>query len=199
MTAPQSTELQVTVRGNGEPLLRIHGSLSGDPELDDWHAQSALADASELRMVARRGYFTSPAPPLGYGFDAESDELAALLVESMHVVGFSYGGFLALLIAAKRPDAVHSLTLIEPSTFSVGRGDPDLEGLIGRVAQVLAIAPQMSAERYLLAFRRTLRGLPADAPIELTEQDRRDLDDPSCAAASRRRGSSSPSGRPPSH
>lgn len=115
------------------------------------------------------------------------------------MVGFSYGGFLALLIAAKRPDAVHSLTLIEPSTFSVGRGDPDLEGLIGRVAQVLAIAPQMSAERYLLAFRRTLRGLPADAPIELTEQDRRDLDDPSCAAASRRRGSCSPSGRPPSH
>lgn len=63
MTAPQSTELQVTVRGHGEPLLRIHGSLSGDPELDDWHAQSALAHAYELRMVACRGYFTSPDPP----------------------------------------------------------------------------------------------------------------------------------------
>lgn len=63
MTAPQSTELQVTVRGHGEPLLRIHGNLSGDLELDDWHAQSALADAYELRMVACRGYFTSPDPP----------------------------------------------------------------------------------------------------------------------------------------
>lgn len=178
MISLPTTELYVTVRGRGEPLLLIHGSLSGDPELDDWHAQAVLADAYELRMVARRGYFKSPDRPPGYGFDAESDELAALLDESTHVVGFSYGGFLALLMAAKRPGVIRSLTLIEPSSLSIGRGDPDLEGLIVRVAPVLAAAPRMTAEQYLVAFRRALRGLPADAPLELTAQDRRDLVDP---------------------
>lgn len=178
MASLSTTDLHVTVRGCGEPLLLIHGSLSGDPALDDWHAQAVLADVYELRMVARRGYFTSPDRPPGYGFDAESDELAAVLGDGADVVGFSYGGFLALLMAAKRPNAVRSLTLIEPSALSIGRGNPNVEGLIERVAPVLAAAAQMSAEQYLLAFRRALRGLPADAPLELTEQDRRDLADP---------------------
>jgi pimeloyl-ACP methyl ester carboxylesterase len=178
MTSPPATELHVTVRGRGQPLLLIHGSLSGDPALDDWHEQVVLADAYELRLVARRGYFMSPDRPPGSGSEAESDELAALLGNGMHVIGFSYGGFLALLMAAKRPDAVRSLTLIEPSALSIGRGNPEVEGLIARVAPVLAAAPQMSAEQYLLAFRRALRGLPADAPLELTAQDRQDLADP---------------------
>lgn len=178
MTTLPLTELHVTVRGCGEPLLLIHGSLSGDPAVDDWREQAVLADSYEMHTVARRGYFTSPDRLPGYGFEEESDELAALLVEGMHVVGFSYGGFLALLVATKRPSAIRSLTLIEPSALSVGRGDPDVEGLIGRVAPVLATAPQMSAEQYLLAFRRALRGLATDAPLELTEQDCQDLADP---------------------
>ncbi len=121
MTSLPPTALHMTVCGRGEPLLLIHGSLSGDPALDDWHAQAGLADSYEMRMVARRGYFKSPDRPPGYGFEAESDELAALRVDGMHVFGFSYGGFLALLVAAKRPGAIRSLTLIEPSALSMGR------------------------------------------------------------------------------
>lgn len=178
MTSFPATELHMTVRGHGEPLLLIHGSLSGDPELDDWSEQASLADAYELRMVARRGYFKSPDRTPGYGFDAESDELAALLGGGMHVVGFSYGGFLALLMAAKRPTAVRSLTLIEPAAHPICRGNSDVEEHIARLGPVQAAAPQMSAERYLLAFRRALRGLPSDAPLDLSEQDRHDLADP---------------------
>ncbi|HKV84407.1 MAG TPA: alpha/beta hydrolase [Ktedonobacterales bacterium] len=178
MTSPSATELHVTVRGRGKPLLLIHGSMTGDPELDDWQEQAALADHYELRMVARRGYFISPDRLPSYGFEAESDELAALLGDGMHVIGFSYGGFLALLMAAKRPDAVRSLTLIEPAALSIGRGNSDVEGLIARIAPLHAAAPRMSAEQYLLAFRRALRGLPADTALELTEQDRHDLADP---------------------
>jgi pimeloyl-ACP methyl ester carboxylesterase len=173
-----ASDLHVTVRGHGEPLLLIHGSLTGDPAVDDWREQASLAEHYQLRMVARRGYFKSPDRPAGYGFEAESDDLAALLSAGSHVVGHSYGGFLALLTAAKRPHAVRSLTLIEPSALSVARGDPDLEALISRLTPVTAAAPQMSAEQYLLAFRRALRGLPPEAPLELSEQDRRELADP---------------------
>ncbi len=156
----------------------MHGSLTSDPALDDWREQMPLAEYFELRMVARRGYFKSPDRPRDYGFDAESDDIASLFGDGVHVVGSSYGGFLALLAAAKRPEAVRSLTLIEPSALSVGRGDADLDALIARLMPVVAAAPQLTAEQYLLAFRRALRGLPADAPPELTELDRRDLADP---------------------
>lgn len=172
------TNLHMTVRGDGEPVLLVHGSLTGDPALDDWREQGPLAEHYQLRMVARRGYFKSPDRPRGYGFDAESDDVANLFSDGVHVVGHSYGGFLALLAAAKRPDAVRSLALIEPSALSVGRGDPDLETLIARLIPLFAAAPQMTAGEYLLGFRRALRGLPADAPLELSEQDRRDLADP---------------------
>lgn len=177
--APLSeTDLYMTVRGNGEPVPLVHGSLSSDPELDDWREQGPLAEQYQLRIVARRGYFKSPDRPRGYGFDAESDDIAGLFGDGVHVVGHSYGGFLALLAAAKRPGAVRSLTLIEPSALSVGRGDPDLDAMIARLMPLVAAAPQVTAEEYLLGFRKALRGLPADAPLALSEQDRRELADP---------------------
>lgn len=178
MAALPTTDLHMTIRGHGEPVLLVHGSLTGDPALDDWREQGPLAAHYQLRMVARRGYFKSPDRPRGYGFDAESDDIASLFGAGVHVVGHSYGGFLALLAAAKRPQAVRSLTLIEPSALSVGRGDPDLEDLITRLTPLLTAAPQMTADEYLLGFRRALRRLPAEAPFELSEQDRRDLADP---------------------
>jgi pimeloyl-ACP methyl ester carboxylesterase len=109
-----ATELHLTTWGEGEPVLLIHGSLTyGDPADDDWPQQRPLAESYQLLMPARRGYGDSPDRPTGYGAAQESDELAALLGEGAHLVGFSYGGFLSLLVAAKRPEAVRSLTLTD--------------------------------------------------------------------------------------
>lgn len=170
------TDLHVTVWGAGEPVLLVHGSLTyGNPADDDWHEQRPLADHFQLRMPARRGYSQSPSRPPGFGYVEESAELAELLGEGAHLVGFSYGGFLALLMAAQRPEAIRSLTLIEPSALSVGRGHPAVEALIARLRPILPPPPQLAPEAFLLAFRRALRGLPADVPLALTEQDRAHL------------------------
>src|SRR5260370_26683332 len=118
MTYHRPDALQVTSwgTGEGEDVLLINGSLTfGDPFEDDWAQQRPLADRYHLRMPARRGYGASPDRPLGYGFTEEADDLVQLLdAHGSHLVGFSYGGVLALLMAARRPTAVRSPTLIPP-------------------------------------------------------------------------------------
>jgi pimeloyl-ACP methyl ester carboxylesterase len=174
--APATTALHVTMLGEGEPVLLIHGSLtSSDPADDDWLEQRPLAERYQLLMAARRGYGESPARPPGYGFAEESDELARLLGDGAHLVGFSYGGFLALLMAARRPEAVRSLTLIEPAALSVARGNPDVEALIARLRPIYPAPIGMTPEEFLLAFRRALRALPPDTPLDLTDEDRQNL------------------------
>ena len=61
-----------------------------------------------------------------------------MLSEPAHLVGHSYGGLIALLAAAHRPDAVRSLTVVEPAVMSLMRGDPDIERTIDAHYELLA-------------------------------------------------------------
>jgi pimeloyl-ACP methyl ester carboxylesterase len=76
-----------------------------------------------------RGYRVIAPELLGYGepwpegkpfhFMQDVEHLAAQLAEPAHVVGHSYGGFLALHLALAHPDRVRSLALYEPVGFGV--------------------------------------------------------------------------------
>jgi pimeloyl-ACP methyl ester carboxylesterase len=50
-----------------------------------------------------------------------------LLGDGAHLVGHSYGALGALFAAALRPDAVRSLTLVEPPVYGLARGYPAAE------------------------------------------------------------------------
>lgn len=67
-------------------------------------------------------------------------------------VGFSYGAIGSLLAAALRPEAVHSLVIIEPPAFGVARGHPAVEALVSRLSPVFARAESMTPEEYDRAF-----------------------------------------------
>lgn len=128
MAKTSPTGLHITAWGQGPLAVLVHGSgACGDPAEDDWAAQRSLADRFRLLVPARRGYFQSP--PIAQGnFTVDAADIAALLGDGAHLVGHSYGGVGALLAAAQRPNAVHSLTLIEPGAFSIARGDPAASG-----------------------------------------------------------------------
>jgi pimeloyl-ACP methyl ester carboxylesterase len=93
-------------------VVLIHGS-GGNAE-SAWGPVQPLADRFELVTPNRGGY--PPNPPLDrIDFDEQADELAPLLGDGAHLVGHSYGGVIALLIAARRPEAVLSLAVSEPA------------------------------------------------------------------------------------
>ena len=59
----------------------------------------------------------------------------------MHVVAHSYGGVISLLAAAMRPEAVRSLTLVEPPAFGVARGHPAVEDFVARGTELWTEGP----------------------------------------------------------
>lgn len=160
--------LHLEVRGEGEAILFVHGSF-GDSS--DWEEQRPLAERYRLLLLDRRGYGDSPARQWSYGFEEETAEVAGFLDGGVHLVGSSYGGVVALLAAAARPDAVRSLTVIEPPAFGLARGDPDVEDFVARIEPVYLAALPTAPEAFRTAFRGVF-GAGSPSPM-LTERERR--------------------------
>ena len=103
-----------------ETVVLLHGSAGSSAV---WrHTKSALRP---YRCIAPDliGYGTSAAWPshASFGLDAELHAIEPLLqccADTFHLVGYSYGGVLALHLALANPPRVRSLTLIEPVFFA---------------------------------------------------------------------------------
>jgi len=108
----------VTDRGRGDPVLVVHGQ----PGLgSDWDpVVEQLADHRVL-VVDRPGYGRSGEETLS--IEGNAEVLADLLAEEdaapATVVGHSYGGGVAIVLAARRPELVAGLVLVG----SIGRAD----------------------------------------------------------------------------
>jgi pimeloyl-ACP methyl ester carboxylesterase len=153
-------DLFVIEQGHGPPVLAVHGQpgLSGDFD----GVLPYLVDDHRLLVPDRPGYGRSGGEAVGMAANAEI--LADLLVERgaapATVVGHSYGGGIAILMAASRPEVVSGLVLVG----SVGRADS-----INVVDHVLALpwAGEALTAAGLVAFGRVLprlRGLAAHVP-----------------------------------
>jgi pimeloyl-ACP methyl ester carboxylesterase len=143
--------LHVTVWGRGEPAVFVHGSMSWGEST--WAEQRPLEESFRLLLVNRRGFGDSPGPDAG-DWEADADDIAALLSEPAHVVGQSYGAVSSLLAAARVPNAVRSLTVIEPPALGLARGDATVEEFIRRISDAKANAtdPDDSRRRFYAAF-----------------------------------------------
>jgi pimeloyl-ACP methyl ester carboxylesterase len=111
----------------GPRLVLVHGSVVNGEVT--WTAQRPLADAFELVVPNRRGF--PPGPDVDrVDFDDEAMWLEQWLAHGAHLVGHSYGGVIALLAAARRPDLVRSLTVVEPPAFAIARGVPAVDAFV---------------------------------------------------------------------
>jgi pimeloyl-ACP methyl ester carboxylesterase len=111
-------------------VVLIHGS-GGNAETA-WTAVRPLAERVTLVTPNRSGY--PPNPPLErIDFEVQATELAPLLEDGAHLVGHSYGGVIALLIAARHPKRVRSLVVSEPPAFALARGNPTVDSLVERL------------------------------------------------------------------
>jgi pimeloyl-ACP methyl ester carboxylesterase len=153
--------------GEGPPVLFIHGSVVG-AELT-WRKQLPLAKRWSLILPNRPGFGASP--PLERGdFETEAPLFAELLGDGAHLVGHSYGGVIALLAAAKRPEAVRSLTVSEPGSLRLAAGNPVVDEMIRNGERLYRDPESIPSEVFLRLFRSgagSARHTPEELPEEL--------------------------------
>jgi len=146
-------------------VVLIHGS-GGNAEVA-WGPVRPLERRHTLVAPNRGGY--PPNPPLArIDFEQQAEELAPLLEDGAHLVGHSYGGVIALLIASQRPEAVLSLTVSEPPAFGVARGNPDVESLVERLDAHFSTGPRDPRE-FAEGFMAIV-GSNANPPKELSPE-----------------------------
>jgi pimeloyl-ACP methyl ester carboxylesterase len=103
-----------TAGTTGEPLLLLHGGMS-DGSSWGLHA-TPLSERFRVVMPDQRGHGRSPDLDGPLTYDAMADDTIAFIEtvvgEPAHLVGWSDGGILAILISLRRPDLVRRQVLI---------------------------------------------------------------------------------------
>jgi pimeloyl-ACP methyl ester carboxylesterase len=123
-----ATPIHVTYWGDSGPrVVLVHGGAQGTAVGGEtnFSNQRVLAERGwQLIVPDRPGHGKSPDP--GRPDDAEADGVwvADLLGDGAHLLGHSFGGCVALSAAARRPEAVKSLTLIEPAMLQFAASNP---------------------------------------------------------------------------
>lgn len=143
--AAQAASIHWTRWGNGGPsVMLIHGGVQGSPNGGPatFRAQQILSTQGWcLKVADRPGFGLSPSRGPD---DMQADAIwlgEAFGEGSHHVVGHSFGGAAALLAAARHPERIKSLTLIEPALIALVmtpeamRADPDLRRAATQMAQ----------------------------------------------------------------
>ncbi|MGE0424655.1 MAG: alpha/beta fold hydrolase [Reyranellaceae bacterium] len=121
-------------QGDGVPVLFIHGTAAaiwGD-------LPARTASFARALTYDRRGFGQSAASPIADLKRHEDDAIALLAAHAggtALLVGWSVGGIIALGVAARRPDLVRGLLLLEPPLWA--KKHPDLNLFNGVVLSIL--------------------------------------------------------------
>src|SRR5262249_11717938 len=128
--APGS-ELQFTARGEGPPILALHGF--GATSYSWRHLERALGGRGKLFLFDLKGHGSSPAPPDDrYSVKDQADLILSFIrkgsLRHVNLIGHSFGAAVALLVAielvAEGENRVASLILLDalmfPENFPLG-------------------------------------------------------------------------------
>ncbi|HUO49937.1 MAG TPA: alpha/beta hydrolase [Acidimicrobiales bacterium] len=163
-----SSDLFLAERGAGRPVLYVHGQpgLGADGDA----VAEALGAGHRVLLPDRPGYGGSGPEP------ASMEDNAALLADLLRaraavpatVVAHSYGGGVALLLAARCPELVAGLVLVG----SIGRSDSigafDRVLALPGVGEVMTAAGLVALGRLLPRMRRLADRAPGELGTRLT-------------------------------
>jgi pimeloyl-ACP methyl ester carboxylesterase len=162
----RDTPVELLRDGNGPPLLYLHGAGAGGRWLD---FQERLAERFTLLAPSHPGHGGAPAADwiehisdLAFHY---LDLLDALGLERVHVVGASFGGWIAAEIATMASHRLESMTLIDPIGIKVegwiypflfGMELPQLVETVfhNPMAAVALAPPDMSIDTLALLYRQ---------------------------------------------
>lgn len=117
------TALPYVELGRGEPVVLVHGVLS---DYRMWEGQMEPF-SQKYRVIAYSRRYAWPVAggddSVGYTVVAHARDLAAFLQAldpgPVHLVGHSYGAYIALLTAMDHPELVKTLVLCEAAVYSL--------------------------------------------------------------------------------
>jgi len=124
--------LHVEEHGQGEVVLALH---SGGMSSRQWRGlRDALAPTHRVVLPDFLGCGQNPPWPAGepFAIGLDVDGVARVidgLGAPVHLVGHSYGGLVALLVAQRDPGRIRSLAVYDPVAFGVLHDPEDAEGL----------------------------------------------------------------------
>lgn len=144
-------QLHYERNGAGDPLVLVHGSWVDCRIWDD--VVPLMSRSFEVVVYDRRGHGLSTCPPGQGSVHDDVDDLAALIdllgAGPVHVAGASFGGSIALRLAAAKPDAPLSVAVHEPPLFDLldrrELGAAELAALTELRAQLDAVAAWLEA------------------------------------------------------
>jgi pimeloyl-ACP methyl ester carboxylesterase len=130
------------VRGQGEPLLMLHGGLGNIGMFEP--VMPAFAGGRQVIAVDLQGHGRSSLGSRPIRCDAIADDLAALLKKlgkaKVDVIGYSFGGCVALRLAIQHPAIVRRLALVS-TPFADDGWYPEMRAQQVQVSA--ALAPMM--------------------------------------------------------
>ena len=117
MAEPEVARVVTTAvvrEGDGPEVLLVHGGAS---PATTWRGLEDLRERWTLVYFERRGH----------DFELDAADLMQLLDARPHLVAHSYGALGASLVAARAPERLRSLTLLEPPFGHLVEGDAEVE------------------------------------------------------------------------
>lgn len=169
--------------GSGEPLVLLHGGLSPN---ETWGAQMPeFAAHFRVLAVERRGHGRTRDVdgPLTYD-DMTADMIGfldAVVDGPAHLVGWSDGGIIGLMIAMRRPDLVRTLVPISANFDTTGvpeqimahfsAMDPNGEGLAMLRSMYEAMSPD-GPEHWPVLVRKFVEMVNREPHIPVAELNR---------------------------
>lgn len=165
------------VGGEGPAVVLLHGAFSGAM---GWSAQASALVAAGFRVYVpeRRGHAHTPDVdgPLTYAVMADdtSTYLRTVVAEPAHLVGWSDGAVVALLVAQRRPDLVDRMVLIGQYYNSSGQApESDLDRLL-RAEEAIPFLRQGydpfspdGPEHFSVVYAKTMAMIDAEPEIDL--------------------------------
>lgn len=118
-----------TDEGSGAPVVFVHGIPT---DYRAWGAQ-VRAVVPKFRAIAYSRRYAAPNDRAGDAQDSTIENnardlgelLRSLDLDRVHLVGHSYGGFIAAYFALREPARLRSLVLVEPAIASLLLKDPN--------------------------------------------------------------------------
>ena len=156
--------LEYEVQGSGEPVVFIHGALIAN-SFEPLIAEPVLRERFGLIRYHRRGFAGSSHPDGPTSISVQVADCLALIrslgIQQAHVVGHSGGGIIALQLALDAPEAVRSLSLLEPALIGLLPTAPKFFEQMGPIIQMYEAGDKAAAvDAFLEAV--TGRGYRAD-------------------------------------